>query len=287
MDFNTFVQEGYEVFVEGSGPQGWSKRRLDVVARWKAMGVTADSVTKYAVENTAFSGDYTSLVKVMSAYELYASVKLTAVDGILNFVPDSNVGGGGGGLDPAVQELLKAQQETMQALAAEVSRLSVASSGPAKPKAPELSKEALEEFTKLEGRPAWMLSQTGLLTAYLDEAVEENIDDNARAKSGMTLAKSVWQGMWESQQEYAAKYKKGTTTSTPATSSAPPVSSAGMAVARTEGGVSIFVRDGKEYWVSRKGTWLEVATIPHQPCTRCAGHGLTARHWFFQCPYWS
>ena len=102
----------------------------------------------------------------------------------------------------------------------------------------------------MEARPAWMLSQTGLLTAYLDEAVEENIDDNARAKSGMTLAKSVWQGMWDSQQEYAAKYKKGTTTSTPATSSAPPVSSAGMAVARTEGGVSIFVRDSKEYWVS-------------------------------------
>ena len=200
MDFNTFVQDGYEVFVEGRGPQGWSKRHLDVVARWKAMGVTAKSVTKYAVENTAFSGDYSSLVKVVSAYELYASVKLVAVEGALNFVQDSQVGGGGGSRDPALQELLKEQQATMKALAAEVSRLSIASSGPPKPKAPNLTKEALDEFNKVEGRPTWMVSQTGLLTAYLDEAVEENIDDSARAKSGMTLAKSVWQSMWQSQQ---------------------------------------------------------------------------------------
>ena len=187
MDFNTFVQDGYEVFLEGGGPQGWSKRRLDVVARWKAMGVTADSVTKYAVDNTVFSGDYSSLIKVVSAYELYASVKLIAVDGTLNFGQDSQAGGRGGDLDPAVQELLKEQQATMKALAAEVSRLSIAPSGPPKPKAPDVTKEALDEFNKVEGRPTWM----GLLTAYLDEAVEENIDDNARAKSGMTLAKSV------------------------------------------------------------------------------------------------
>ena len=154
--------------------------------------------------------------------------------------------------------------------------MSIASSGPPKPKAPDLTKQALGNFNKVEGRPTWMVSQTGLLTAYLDEAVEENIDDNARAKSGMMLAKSVWQGMWEIQEEYAAKYKKGTTTST-----------AGMSVARTEGGVYIFVCEGKKYWVSKKGTWLEVATIPHQPCTQCAGNGAIARHWFFQCPYWS
>ena len=87
-----------------------------------------------------------------------------------------------------------------------------------------------------------MVSQTGLLTAYLEETVEENIDDNARAKSGMTLAKSVWQGMWESQQEYAAKHKKGTTTSIPVTSNAGPVSTAGMAVAAPkEGFPSLFV----------------------------------------------
>ena len=88
----------------------------------------------------------------------------------------------------------------MKALAAEVSRLSIAASGPQKPKAPDLTKEALEEFNKVKDRPTWMVSQTGLLTAYLDEAVEENIDDSARAKSGMTLAKSVWQSMWQSQQ---------------------------------------------------------------------------------------
>ena len=97
MDFNTFVQDGYEVFVEGGGPQHWSKRRLDVVARWKAMGVTAESVLKYALEDTAFSGDYSSLIKVVSAYELYASVKFTAIEGTLNFVQDSQADGGGGG----------------------------------------------------------------------------------------------------------------------------------------------------------------------------------------------
>ena len=91
MDFNTFVQDGYEVYVEGGGPQGWAKRRLDVVARWKAMGVTSEAVTKYVVEHTAFSRDDSSLIKVVSAYELYASVKLVAVDGALNFVPDTQV----------------------------------------------------------------------------------------------------------------------------------------------------------------------------------------------------
>ena len=65
MNSNTFVQDGYVVYVEGGGPLDWAKQRLDVVARWKAMGVTPEAVTKYAVENTAFSGDYASLVKVM------------------------------------------------------------------------------------------------------------------------------------------------------------------------------------------------------------------------------
>ena len=162
MDFNTFVQDGYEVYVEGGGPQGGEKWRLDVVARWKAMGVTSEAVTKYAVENTAFSGDYSSLVKVGSAYELYASVKLVAVDGGLNFVQDSPVGNGSGGLDPALQELFKEPHATMKALAVEVARLSTAANGPQKPKAPDLTKEALDEFNKLEGRPTWMVSQTGL-----------------------------------------------------------------------------------------------------------------------------
>ena len=140
----------------------------------------------------------------------------------------------------------------------------------------------------MDGKP------NGVMRAYLDEAVEENIDDHARAKPGMTLAKSVWQGMWESQQEYAAKYKKGSAAVAPGASAPAPVSTSGMSVARTEGGVSIFIREGKEYWVSKKGKWLEVATIPHQPCTRCAGNGVTVTrstqstvHWFFQCPYWS
>ena len=63
--------------------------------------------------------------------------------------------------------------------------------------------------------------------------------------------------MWESQQEYAAKYRQGSTAVTPGPS---PVSTSGMSVARE--GSLIFIRDGKEYWVSKKGTWLEVATIP-------------------------
>ena len=33
----------------------------------------------------------------------------------------------------------------------------------------------------------------------------------------------------------------------------------------------MFIRDGKDYWVSKKGNWLEVATIPQLPCSRCAG----------------
>ena len=81
----------------------------------------------------------------------------------LYFVQDAEWSQGGAGTNPGLQELSKGQQATMKTLAAEVARLSVAASGLQKLKAPDLTKEALEEFNKVQGQQTWMVSRTGLL----------------------------------------------------------------------------------------------------------------------------
>ena len=47
----------------------------------------------------------------------------------------------------------------------------MASQGPQKAKPRDLSMEALEDFNKEEGRPTWMVSQLGLLQAFLERTV--------------------------------------------------------------------------------------------------------------------
>ena len=109
MDFNTFVLESYEVYAEGSGPEGWAKRRLNVDARWQAMGVGPEAVTpKDAAESSAFKGDYQALVKVVSAYELYASQTFVA----LERMQDDDLVDKGKQLDLSLQSSLREQQET-------------------------------------------------------------------------------------------------------------------------------------------------------------------------------
>ena len=74
----------------------------------------------------------------------------------------------------------------MRALTAEMAHLSVATQGEAKPVAPELTKEVIGDFEKVEGRPTWMIQHTALLKAsYLDGVMEEVVDDDTRAKEGL------------------------------------------------------------------------------------------------------
>ena len=64
--------------------------------------------------------------------------------------------------------------------------------------------------------------------------------------------------MMECHREYAEKYKKGgasqaNVSAGVSVASSSTASTAGMLMAHVEGGVSIFVQGGKEYWVSKKG----------------------------------
>ena len=99
--------------MEGGGLPDWAERRLDVVACCKAMGIVPEAVTAYAREHMVFPGYYPSLIKVMSAYEIFALVKWTVVQ-------DMDLVRGSAGIDPSLHESPKEQQATMKALAKEM-----------------------------------------------------------------------------------------------------------------------------------------------------------------------
>ena len=104
--------------------------------------------------------------------------------------------------------------------------------------------------------------------------------------SAVLMVESLWLLVWSSVHCYKERYESDSMSSKQA--SADPDFTSGLSTAGARLKKVMRRRfkmvDGVEYFEVHKGEWVRSDSAPVGPCKTCKGHGLTERHWVWNCP---